>query len=284
MKIAVLSDIHGNSGALGKCIEYALACKADKFLFLGDYVGELAFPQKTMEIIYQLKEGHDCDFVKGNKEDYWINYRNGGQKGWKEQDSTTGSLLYTYRNLTDPDLDFFAGLPIAKTIHVAGMPPFTICHGSPRKVNEKMGNNESTYGLMEADGSGLILCGHTHVQGRIDHEGRRVLNPGSVGVALGCKGQAQFLLLEAVDNEWEERFISLDYDVDGAIEDIHLSGLDRMAPCWADVTIHLLKTGQVTHGDVLAKAMELCRNEEGECSWPEIPETYWERAVSAMIG
>lgn len=56
MKIAVLSDIHGNYIAFRKCIDYALSNGIDTFLFLGDYVGELAYPQKTMEIIYSLKE------------------------------------------------------------------------------------------------------------------------------------------------------------------------------------------------------------------------------------
>ena len=75
MKIAALSDIHGNYIALQKCIDYALDKGVETFIFLGDYVGELAYPQKTMEIIYSLKEKYNCFFVKGNKEDYWLDYR-----------------------------------------------------------------------------------------------------------------------------------------------------------------------------------------------------------------
>ena len=56
MKLAVLSDIHGNYIALERCIEYALAHGAQRFVFLGDYVGELAYPQKTMAHIYGLME------------------------------------------------------------------------------------------------------------------------------------------------------------------------------------------------------------------------------------
>lgn len=94
MKIAVLSDIHGNYIALQKCVDYVL----DKgiintFIFLGDYVGELAYPQKTMGIIYSLKEKYNCFFIKGNKEDYWLNYQTNGEKGWNECDST-GIFVY----------------------------------------------------------------------------------------------------------------------------------------------------------------------------------------------
>ena len=68
MKIAVLSDIHGNYIALKECIKNALNRKVDTFVFLGDYVGELAFPQKTMNILYSVKETYKCFFIKGNKD------------------------------------------------------------------------------------------------------------------------------------------------------------------------------------------------------------------------
>ena len=45
MKIAVLSDIHGNHVALKKCIEEIKKRGVRKLIFLGDYVGELAYPQ-----------------------------------------------------------------------------------------------------------------------------------------------------------------------------------------------------------------------------------------------
>ena len=96
IKIAVLSDIHGNYVALQKCIDYALNLGIETFVFLGDYVGELAYPQKTMEQLYTLKEKYPCYFIKGNKEDYWLNYKASGEIGWSEIDSTTGSLYYTY--------------------------------------------------------------------------------------------------------------------------------------------------------------------------------------------
>ncbi len=56
LKIAVLSDIHGNYTALQKCLDYAVNIGVDTFIFLGDYLGELAYPQKTMDILYSIKE------------------------------------------------------------------------------------------------------------------------------------------------------------------------------------------------------------------------------------
>ena len=70
MKIAVLSDIHGNYIALKKCLEHAEAHNIDAYFFLGDYLGELPYPQRTMKILYDLREKYPCFFIRGNKEDY----------------------------------------------------------------------------------------------------------------------------------------------------------------------------------------------------------------------
>ena len=34
--------------------------------FLGDYIGELAYPEKTMQILYDLNDRYECYFIKGN--------------------------------------------------------------------------------------------------------------------------------------------------------------------------------------------------------------------------
>ena len=285
MKIAVLSDIHGNFIALQKCIDYALSENIDTFIFLGDYVGELAYPQKTMEIIYSLKEKYKSFFVKGNKEDYWLDYRANGEMGWNECDSTTGSLYYTYNNLKQKDLEFFKSLSHTAELEFDGFPSITICHGSPQKVNEKLlPNNEKTLAIMEENASSYILCGHSHVQGKIEHKGKVVLNTGAVGVSLHGDGKAQFLILEGSEQKWNYEFISLEYDVEKVIEDLYISGLMQKAPAWCKVSANLLRTGETSHGTVLAKAMELCRNELGECNWPNVPEKYWDLAVKEMIG
>jgi len=126
MKIAVLADIHANYAALQTCVNYALERGITTFIFLGDYVGDLAYPQKTMQLLYKLKVAYQCYFVKGNKEDYWLNYRANGEQGWKEKDSTTGCLFYTYQQLQEKDFDFFEKLPHVQTITFADMPDVTI--------------------------------------------------------------------------------------------------------------------------------------------------------------
>lgn len=283
MDVAILSDIHGNYIAFDNCINYALSKNIKKFIFLGDYVGELAYPQKMMQRIYELSDKYECYFIKGNKEDYWIDYQDGGIE-WKYHDSTTGSLLYTYKNMFERDIDFFKGLPISLNISIGSMPQITICHGSPYKVNQKLlPNNNKTFEIMESIDTPIILCGHTHIQNKIENKGKVVLNPGSVGVPLFSNGKSQFLILHGIDNKWEEEFVSLTYDTETVIKELHISGLDNYAPYWSIVTEHLLRNGNISHGTVLAKAMSLCKDETGNCIWPYISEKYWKQAVEEIL-
>ena len=71
-KIAVIGDIHSNHIGLERCIGHALERDVDEFLFLGDYISDCAYPQKTMQIIYEMDHNYPCIFIRGNREDYML--------------------------------------------------------------------------------------------------------------------------------------------------------------------------------------------------------------------
>lgn len=96
MNIGVISDIHSNYHGLKACVDHAILQGADRFLFLGDYVSDCAYPQKTMKLLYELKDSYECSFIKGNREEYMLDHRDCIGAGWVMPSSATGSLLYTY--------------------------------------------------------------------------------------------------------------------------------------------------------------------------------------------
>ena len=131
VKIAVLSDIHGNYMALQKCLEHAEAQNIDAYFFLGDYLGEFPYPQRTMKILYDMREKYQCFFIRGNKEDYWINRRKDINCDWKNGNHSVGAMIYCYENLTAKDIDFFETMPICESIQFDGAAPILLCHGKP---------------------------------------------------------------------------------------------------------------------------------------------------------
>ena len=280
MNIAVLSDIHGNYVALERCLSHAYSRHIDTFLFLGDYVGELGYPERSMQLLYELNKRFPCWFIRGNKEEYWFSYRDGGEQGWKDGSSTSGSLLYAYRRLSPEDLSFFEKMEISREIKLEGFPGFTACHGSPYRVNDKLlPEDEKTMRIMERVETPLVLCGHTHVQRKIAYGEKNVLNPGAVGIPLGSGGKTQYMILHGENGAWREEFISLSYDTDRVIREMYEAGMQFHAPYWSLITEKILREGKVSHGAILGRVMELCKADSGCCNWPDIPEKYWEQAV-----
>jgi len=271
-----------------QCMEYALSRGIHRFLFLGDYIGELAYPERTMALLRFYEENQECVFIRGNKEEYWIKHRAKGDEGWQEFDITTGALWYAYCHLTGEDIDFFEKLPIVRKVQYEGFPALTACHGSPESAKESMwldGGRGRTEEILKNSGTDWILCGHTHIQGKLVYQGKILLNPGSVGLSWKGGGKSQFMLLHGRAGGWQEEFISLDYDKEEAIRQMTESGLAERTPHWCLMTERLLRGTQpeVNHAEVLKRVMELCYRETGKRSWPDLPKKYWDMAIKEFF-
>lgn len=284
IKLAVLSDIHANHVALERCIGHALDQNVDEFLFLGDYVSDCPYPQKTMEIIYQMKKKHHCYFIRGNREDYMLNHRKNPGERWTYS-SASGNLLYTYENLTNKDLDFYEGIDIQGIYRKEGYPVFRYCHGSIEASNELLiTENERLKEVMSNLDVDLLISGHTHIQEKAVYGGKKLIHPGSIGLPWYYNGKTQYMILHGTENGWEEQFFQLDYDVDAVKEEFETSGIMEKAFHWAKMALHTLYTGDDYSTPCLKLAMEMCREAEGAVTWPDIPEKYWEAAYRKFVG
>lgn len=281
LRIAVLSDLHGNYHALTTCLENALSLGCTEFWFLGDYVGEFAYPQKTMELLYRLQKEYPCTFIRGNKEDYWIRQKK-NPAPWKDYDSTTGSLCYTYARLTDRDMDFFEALPIYRVIERDGCEPITLCHASTVCNNRKLlPDDPDSLTAIEQCSTKLLLCGHSHERKTFSHAGVTVCDIGAVGVPVGSNGRTQYALLTYKDG-WKIQSIDLDYDRDAAMHDLDEERLTEHAPSWCEITKHLICEGKHMHATVLQEAIAHCTKRTGGCIWPDIPEEDWQAAIHSF--
>lgn len=282
MQIAILADIHGNHIALETCIEEARKRGAEEFLFLGDYLGELAFPEKTMDLLEQIRKEFPCTFIRGNKENYWIDHRKGLDPDWiwEAGSSSTGILQYVYARLDDCRIRWFEQMPIVKVMEYSGLPAFVICHGSPWKVNESMREDYPYIDeLTKKLETKLTICGHFHIQSKYICNGHTVINPGAVGIPLRSSGKTQFMMLSGINGKWEEEFVALSYNTDRVIREMEEERLHEQAPGWYRITKQVIKGGTVTHLTVLSRAVELYRQDTGIQNWKNVPEKYWNLAL-----
>ncbi|MBQ9458405.1 MAG: metallophosphoesterase family protein [Oscillospiraceae bacterium] len=285
MKAAVLADIHSNHVALEACVEEAIDRGVEEFIFLGDYLGDLAYPEKTLACLARVREAYPCTFIRGNKEDYWIDHQNGRHEDWlwEPGSSSTGMLAYVYDRLTKSQIEEFARMPISQTIRRPRLPVFTICHGSPWKANESMREDYSYIDeLAERLETELTICAHFHIQCDYTRRGKRIINPGSVGVPLQSGGMAQFMILSSDGGDWLSEFVSLPYDTEKTIREMDEEKLYRQAPGWYRATKAILRGRDMSHVTVLSKASALCEQCTGERKWNNIPEEYWETALTEL--
>ncbi len=276
---AVFSDIHANHTAFQAAIDFCMGRGITNFILLGDFVTDCPYPQKTMELIYVLKQYFNTYIIRGNREEYLLNYKNSGAGKWRKG-SASGALLYTYENLSGKDFDFFESLPNYGTYQVKGIPGFEFCHGSPTNTSELLYREKrNTKKVLSHLKEGVLLHGHTHIQGTYVYRGKKAINPGSIGIPWYNEGKTQFCILHGNSKAWEEEYIQLDYNRKEILREFKECGLREIAPAWAAVTMHTIRTGVDLNQTVLLRAMRLCEQERGTVKWPNIPEKYWAIAL-----
>lgn len=283
MKIAVLSDIHSNYPALRACVDYALEEGATHFLFLGDYVSDCAYPQKTMKLLYHIRDHYPSWFIKGNREEYLINHKYGAKDGWTTPSSAGGSLLYTFENLTPQDIEFYESLEISGRMKLEGYPDFLYCHGSMEESRGslKFGSDEAKNALKSISET-MIIAGHTHKQGIYEYDNKKIVNVGSVGVPFFYDGKAQFGMLTSKDQQWDVSLHQIDYNRHETITDIYESNLHGRAGTWAKLVEETILTGIDRASECFHMVLDNYKERTGSSYGCHLYEEDWEKAAETL--
>ena len=240
--VAVLSDIHGNYHAFKACYEDAIKHGAEQFVFLGDYVSDLADSRKTMDLVYEIRERFPTVCLRGNRERYMLECEQGISSF--SRGSKTGSLLYTYENLRQQDLDFFKGLKIYDTIEINGV-MIEIAHAA--KADDRCyfeGNDPKIEGIFSEMQASYLLTGHSHRQYIRTHNGKTILNPGSVGIPQGGTRWPAYALLRVEDSSVSFQLRQVPYNITAVIHAQFENGLVEYSHCWGISILHDIITGE----------------------------------------
>lgn len=227
MKVAVISDIHSNFKAFEAFLIYIEEHPVDAIIGLGDYVTDMPYPRRTLDMLYDLMKKYPCYILRGNREEYLLTHDKKNQ-GWHIC-SPSGALLYTYEHITRADLDFFESLPSMTEVQLGDCPELLLCHGTPEEIRGNMKFDlEQQERVMKTLPTKYFLGGHTHYQQIEKKYGKTYINPGSLGLAIDEKGgHAEFAILEGNRDGWEAEFISVPYDLEEMMKAFAESGVDE---------------------------------------------------------
>ncbi len=244
MKIAALGDIHGNHFALEACLEQIEKMNIKTIAFLGDYVTDCPYPEKTIKLLKSVQKKYHTYFVRGNREDYMLSHHDDPNDGWT-YGSRYGSLLYTYEHLTEDDLSWFKSMPESMQVHIDGVESFEICHGSMKTNRYLLLPGSSEWETTpESMKTNLLLCAHSHQSFIHEVHGKWIVNGGSVGVNVQNRTDADFAVIEYSENRWIPQLIRVPYDMDSAIKEFYESGLIEKGNVWARAVMGIMKTGR----------------------------------------
>lgn len=273
-RIALISDVHGNYKALEAFLKYIEKRPVEGIICLGDYVTDSPYPERTMALLYEMRERYTCYMLHGNREDYLLHNVDNAE-GWKPS-SANGTLFYTLQHITQTDLAFFASLPTERQLQLEGCPVLYLCHGTPGRVRGNMYEEEGLREkVMESLRYPYLLGGHSHHQEIYKSHGKTYVNPGSLGFAVdGIGRHGQFAMLTGTEECWEVEFVSIPYDVEGYLQDFRKSGVDEIGMTLNKAIRKSLLTG-TNYFFKCILAMEIRAKELGLASMPEVPEAEW---------
>lgn len=236
MRIAVVSDIHGNLPALEAVVAHFKHGSIDTVINLGDNLSGPLLPLETAQYLM----AQDWIHLAGNHDRQILAHGT-------EQCGDLDQLAYC--QLTAKELAWLKTL--SPTVDYGA--DILLCHGTPASDlayfletveprGARMARRQEVDKRLGTTHANLVLCGHTHKPRAIRaSSGQLVVNPGSIGlpaykdetpyfhvIETGSPG-AHYAILERVDGCWIASLISVPYDYEPMVK----LASSRRYPDWA---------------------------------------------------
>ena len=223
MRIAIISDIHGNCVALDAVLNDIKQIDVDQIICLGDAVQ--GGPQ-PVEVVTRLRE-LDCPVVMGNADDWLLTGFDSGAENIPEERRVRMDKVRDWQltKLTEHDLMFIRSFKPNVQIQLDDERTLLCYHGSPKSFDHVIlpqTPDEEARGYLEPQENTIYTGGHAHMQ-FIRHFGRTFhFNPGSVAVAyrhdqpddhFRLDPWAEYALLSSRDGILSLEFRRIPFDV-----------------------------------------------------------------------
>ena len=223
IRIAVISDIHGNIVALDAILEELKNDNIDKYVSLGDLCNELP---NGNEVAQRLREINAYS-IKGNKEEYFLAYE---ENKYEWDNIQFKNTIYMYDLLTKENLAYIRELPFSISDEFDGV-KVKFVHGSPESVYDLIHENdtdkiEKFSKSLEED---VLVFGHTHDPIWVRKvNGKTLVNAGCAGVSVYNIGAAEYIILDCKDGVCNIERHMAKYDLEKVKQCIIDSGIIRI--------------------------------------------------------
>lgn len=232
MRIALLSDIHGNPLALEAVLaDIAAQGGVDTYWLLGDFSSLGYDPVGVLERVTKLP---NASFLRGNHDRYTVTGERPGPtlEQAQAQPQLMPFLLEMATNLAWAQgqirasgwWNWLAQLPLELRLTLPDGTRLLGVHAAPG-LDDGLGitpllSDDELRALLAPAAADLVIVGHTHVPLDRTIDGVRVFNLGSVSNPLRSRLEASYALLEADSSGYNIQLRYVDYDRQAVIEEL----------------------------------------------------------------
>lgn len=244
MRVALISDVHGNRVALDAVLQDLQGEPVDVVVSLGDVAQGGPQPAEALDGLRAL----GCRLVMGNSDHFLLDL----ETARAGPEPLTPELLdvreWTLSRLSGDHLDFMRSFEPTVQLELAGFGKLLCYHGSPASFNDVIlpDTPAEEFERMAAGRlAPLMAGGHVHLQFLRRHGASLHLNPGSVGLAwdhgqpedaISFDPWAQYAVLSADDARLGIEFRRVPFDVAAVVAAIEAGGRphgERFAAQWS---------------------------------------------------
>lgn len=234
MRIAIISDIHGNNVAFETALTDIQRQNIDQIVCLGDAIQGGPQPAAVVQNLCAL----NCPVVMGNADAWLISGIETGDEGIPPErlKKMEEIRLWSLSQLSEDDRAFIANFQPTTTLNLEGDLDLLCFHGSPASFDDIIlpaAPQEEFQKFLGVYADHILTGGHTHAQ-QIRRNGELFfLNPGSVGFAYSHnqpEGQfhadpwAEYAILTVENRQTSLEFRRIPFDVQEIIRVYRESG------------------------------------------------------------
>jgi putative phosphoesterase len=217
MKIAFISDIHGNFTALHSVLMDIKKLKIKKIYCLGDMVNYYYEPHKCIDLLIK----NNVISIKGNHEKILFETYKNKIKFDKYSKLYGNSIKINHKKLKEKHLKFLKTLSFQKKININGK-KILLAHGAPWKNNFYFYPNVKKKWITKISKYkyDFIILGHTHIpMEKKLTKNKKLLNPGSIGQPRDKTCGASWMILDTDNMNF--KILKTKYDYTKIIKQIN---------------------------------------------------------------
>ncbi|MBX7373588.1 metallophosphoesterase family protein [Clostridium chauvoei] len=215
MRIASISDIHGNIYALLKALEDIDEQKVDMIVCLGDLVGYGPHPNEVIALIKR----RNLPCIKGN---YDASVVDGAFSYIRDTKINSFALPWSCEEVRESNKFFLSQLPEFLE-YTFDKIKIKFVHGSPNKINEYLfEDGENTNAIMKDLDCDVLVCAHTHIPSIKKFDNKLFINVGSVGKPKIGRPNITYCILDIKDNTVESKIRELEYEFKRIVKDTQM--------------------------------------------------------------